>query len=48
VIECLSTNQMQLFLSLVINVVEFLPNGSIQIADKVWSFSEVKNLWCME
>ena len=47
-IECLSTEQMQLFLSLVINVVEFLPNGNIQIADKVWSFNEVKNLWCVE
>jgi len=47
VIECLSTDQIQYFLSLVISVVEFLPNGNIQIADRVWSFSEVKNLWCM-
>ena len=47
-IECLSTDQMQLFLSIVINAVEFLPNGNIQIVDKVWSFNETKNLWCME
>jgi len=45
-IECISTEQMHYFLSLVMSVTEFLPNGDIKIAEVVWTFNETKNLWC--
>lgn len=46
-IECMSTEQMQYFISLVISVVEFFPNGNIKIADVIWDFNQEKNLWCI-
>jgi len=45
-IECMSTEQMYYFLSLVMSVTEFLPNGGVKIAEVVWTFNETKNLWC--
>lgn len=46
-IECLSTDQMQYFISLVMSVVEFLPNGNVKISDVLWTFDSEKNLWCI-
>jgi len=37
-IECMSTEQMYYFLSLVMSATDFLPNA--------WSFDETKGLWC--
>jgi len=45
-IECMSTEQMYYFLSLVMSATDFLPNGSVKVAGVTWSFDETKGLWC--